>query len=332
MKSELISVIVSAYNAENTIMKCINSILAQSYTLFEVIIVDDGSNDKTAAIIDEMASQDDRILVVHKENGGLTSAREKGFTLSNGEFICFLDSDDYIEKNYLKELHSFMNEGTDIVIGSYYVENQDYRTTKQFDSIHIDKKDFTEKFILPSIYYIKGIDEIQYPDFVWLRLYRKAIITKKCFVSERICYTEDLFFQLYALQNATGVTISDKPVYHYVVTEQSLTQKFRANKLQMVLNRLEMVKEYCLKNHIAVLDSRYVGLEYISMLGCVYNARIINDLSKFKFECQAIRNALSDCFRISYKSAIDFKNTKQFLIYIMMRMKLYTILYILMGI
>lgn len=332
MKSELISVIVSAYNAENTIMKCINSILVQTYKLFELIIVDDGSNDKTLAIINEMKLKDERILVVHKENGGLTSAREKGFTLSNGEFICFIDSDDYIEEDYLKELHSFMNKGTDIVIGSYYVENQGCITAKQFNSIHIDKKYFTDKFILPSICYIKDMDEIQYPDFVWLRLYRKSIITKECFVSERICYTEDLFFQLNALRNATGVAISDKLVYHYVVTEQSLTQKYRNNKLQMVRNRLEMVKEYCYENHIYVPESRYIGLEYTSMLGCVYNARVSNDLSKFKFECQTIRNAFSKCFKISHQRTIEFNNIKQCLIYNMMRMKLYTILYILMGV
>ncbi len=332
MENELISIIVSAYNAENTIKKCVNSILAQSYALFELIIVDDGSTDNTATIIDEMKLQDSRIFVVHKENGGLTSARKKGYTLSKGEYICFIDSDDYIEKDYLKELHSLMKEGTDIVIGSYYIENHDSSIIKQFDATHIDAKDFANRLILPSIYYVKGEDKVQYPDFVWLRLYRKSVITEKCFVSERVCYTEDLFFQFFTLLNAAGVAVSDKPIYHYIITEQSLSQKYRKNKLQMLKNRYEMVKEYCVQNGIDITDNRYRGLQYVSMLGCVYNAKLSKNYLCFRDECKKIYKAFPDCWKCPKQGSFRFENAKHYFIYILMKMRLYRLLYFLVGV
>ena len=254
------------------------------------------------------------MIAIHKENGGLTSARKAGYDISKGSFICFLDSDDYIEFNYLEELFSLMESGTDIAVGSYYVENDGNRSVRQFDSVHIEKSDFTRKLILPSIYYIDTEDEFQYPDFVWLRLYRKSIIHNDCFVSERECYTEDLFFQFYALLRAQGVTISSKPIYHYVINGNSLTQTYRKNKLYMLENRYRMVQEFCRSNSIGISNYRYAGLQITSMFGCIYNARLIGNYSIFRDECRKTYSAFPDCWKMDTKKNGTFANVKQYLI------------------
>ena len=100
-----ISIIVPVYNVEKYLKRCIDSILNQSFTDFELILVDDGSTDNSGEIIDEYAIKDERIKVIHKENGGLSSARNVGIEYSKGNYIAFVDSDDYINKNMYKILY-----------------------------------------------------------------------------------------------------------------------------------------------------------------------------------------------------------------------------------
>ena len=95
-QSPLISIIVPVYNVEDYIRPCLDSILAQTYTNFEAILVDDGSKDGSGSVCDEYAEKDSRFIVVHKENGGVSSARNKGLEIAKGEYIAFVDSDDWI--------------------------------------------------------------------------------------------------------------------------------------------------------------------------------------------------------------------------------------------
>ena len=101
---DLISIIVPVYNVENYIRECIDSILAQTISSFELILVDDGSKDASGIICDEYADADDRIRVIHKENGGLSSARNRGLDEAKGEYICFVDSDDAVRPNFIEKL------------------------------------------------------------------------------------------------------------------------------------------------------------------------------------------------------------------------------------
>ena len=111
-----ISVIVPVYKAEKYLHRCVDSILAQTFTDFELILVNDGSPDKCGAICDEYALKDSRILVLHKKNSGVTEARAEGVKLSNSELITFVDADDTIPKDSLENLHKAMTSDTDIVI------------------------------------------------------------------------------------------------------------------------------------------------------------------------------------------------------------------------
>ena len=121
--SPKISVIVPVYNVEDYLPRCIDSILAQDYEDFELLLIDDGSTDKGGHICDGYAKHDVRVRVFHKENGGVSSARNLGLDNAVGEFVAFVDSDDYVESAYLSDLVSDMTRefGTDLVIQKTYM-------------------------------------------------------------------------------------------------------------------------------------------------------------------------------------------------------------------
>ena len=119
--NDLISIIVPVYNVEQYLRKCIESIKNQTYTNIEIIIVDDGSTDNSGAICDELKQTDNRIQVLHKKNGGLSDARNAGLKIAKGEFVGFVDSDDYIKEDMFETLYKLNKEHhSDIAIVSYY--------------------------------------------------------------------------------------------------------------------------------------------------------------------------------------------------------------------
>ena len=115
-----LSIIVPVYQAKEYLEKCINSILEQSFVDFELILVDDGSKDASGTICDEYAKRDKRIRVIHKENGGLSDARNTGIKLANSDYLMFVDSDDYIEKNMLECLYkNIIEKDSDIAVCNF---------------------------------------------------------------------------------------------------------------------------------------------------------------------------------------------------------------------
>lgn len=116
---EIISIIVPVYNAEPTLCKCVDSILAQTYPHFELLLIDDGSKDKSGTICDAYAEKDSRVRVFHKSNGGVSSARNLGIDNINGSYLTFVDSDDYVDRNYLLHLIEALGGNMDLVVGGY---------------------------------------------------------------------------------------------------------------------------------------------------------------------------------------------------------------------
>ena len=110
IEEKKISVIVPIYNVEKYLEKCINSIVFQTYKNIEILLIDDGSTDKSSYICEEWKKRDSRINVVHKANGGLSDARNCGLNIASGEYVCFIDSDDYIENDYIEKLYKILIE------------------------------------------------------------------------------------------------------------------------------------------------------------------------------------------------------------------------------
>ena len=120
MKNFAISIIIPVYNTEKYLRRCIESVLSQSFTDFELILVDDGSKDSSPQICDEYASQDKRVRVIHKVNGGVSAARNDGLDIAKGEYVTFIDSDDWVEREYLQSLYD--KRSLDFVIGNFINE------------------------------------------------------------------------------------------------------------------------------------------------------------------------------------------------------------------
>ena len=123
-KKPLITIIIPVYKVEDYLDKCVESVVNQTYKNLEIILVDDGSPDNCPKMCDDWAKKDKRIKVIHKENGGLSDARNKGIDIAKGEFITFIDSDDYVENNYVEFLYNLVRENhAEISMGKQYVRN-----------------------------------------------------------------------------------------------------------------------------------------------------------------------------------------------------------------
>lgn len=212
-----ISILVPIYKVESYLQRCIDSVLAQDFADYELILVDDGSPDRCPEIAEEAAAKDERIKVVHKENGGLPSARLAGFQVSQGEYVVFLDSDDWLLPGALRLLYDHIRQGFDMVkscpcrvdgktmwLESYPINQGEI----------IGNRDYAEKmnFNLIHPYLHSGI-------------YRRSLFTEDVFrsISEAgISFGEDWFANMLISRKVNRVLIIDKPTYAYFVNTSSI--------------------------------------------------------------------------------------------------------------
>lgn len=203
-----ISVIVPVYKTEGLLDRCVESIVGQTYKNLEIILVDDGSPDNCPAMCDEWAEKDSRIRVIHKENGGVSSARNAALDIATGDYIGFVDSDDWIEPEMYSSLIQKISEsGKNIALCSYYaveISGERYECRCVVDKEVLDKDDYFRFIVL-------GADG----GYIWNRLY-DADILKEVRFDEDIWYSEDLLFNFKTAQKSNGAAILDKIEYNYV--------------------------------------------------------------------------------------------------------------------
>jgi glycosyltransferase involved in cell wall biosynthesis len=220
--SDKISIIIPVCNVEPYIRKCLDSVINQTYTNLEILLINDGSPDNCGEICDEYAAKDSRITVFHKENGGLSSALNVGLKNFTGDYIGFVDSDDWIKPNMYEELHKAIN-GVDIAICSYFKD-----TGSISQEIH-NAKQITERVIPTENMLLYPLIRDYYMGFcgyVWNKLYSADIIKKSgLFFDENIKYAMDVLFYetLAAKQKCVGAYVN-KPLYHYLQREGAITK------------------------------------------------------------------------------------------------------------
>ena len=216
-----ISVIVPIYNVEKYLPRCIDSILSQTFTDFELILVDDGSPDNCGEICDEYASRDSRIRVIHKENGGVSSARNAGLKDSVGKWISFVDSDDWLHPQYLELL--------------ILLAEKNHAVAAAVDSVKTDTEIIPEPVnfeeILPKIVPCnQSLSGWSNRFYVWGKLFDKSILNGHLF-DETISYGEDAIFILQVLGSTGGaIAIADAKLYYYYRRSDSLTSGDRSSK------------------------------------------------------------------------------------------------------
>ena len=228
----LVSIIVPVYNTEKQLEKCVDSLLNQTLKDIEIILVDDGSPDNSPKICDDFKLKDSRIKVIHKENGGLSSARNAALDIAEGEYIGFVDSDDYVDTTMFEKLYSRVSkDNSDICLCSHYTVFGDKVTPNElpFDCFVLHKEDITSKLICPLIGYSDKASPKTFEGFVWRHIFRKKLIENTYFKSERTYFAEDVVFDFDVYRKANKVSILNECLYYYCVNPISLTNKYREN-------------------------------------------------------------------------------------------------------
>ncbi|MDE7432303.1 MAG: glycosyltransferase [Lachnospiraceae bacterium] len=218
----MISVIVPVYNVEDYLEKCIESIIGQTYTDIEVILVNDGSTDGSGDICDKYSHMDKRIYVIHKENGGNTSARKEGIQHCHGDYIAFVDADDWLEPDMFQQMLA-LGSGADIMVFAAYEEYGGFRKVKDSsvaEGLYNGNKlsYLYENMMMNGKFYVHGI-----PTNLWGKLIKRRIISKvQLSIPDIITYGEDSACVYPCILNAESVYVSNLPLYHYRIRQGSI--------------------------------------------------------------------------------------------------------------
>ena len=263
-KSDLVSVIIPVYNCQAYLQRCIDSILAQSYSNFEIIIIDDGSTDESGVISDKYQKEDKRIHVFHQENQGVSATRNLGIEKSNGEYITFVDSDDWLEVDFLKQMLQIAKKNkADYVTCGY---NRVYS-----DHIETINNDDQEIIMSSNDYVLKLLNVQNGYGFVHMKLIRKNSIKKIRFRKE-LKVGEDALFNIELCLNLKKIVIYHKALYNYYLNTNSVVRKYDENYVGKYLKSMQYMNEYIKKQYpknLEILKGLNNYIAYHVLLICV---------------------------------------------------------------
>ncbi len=230
-----ISVIVPVYNVENTIGKCLNSIVNQTLKDIEIIVVNDGSKDKSQDIIDEYVKEYSNIKSYIKENGGLSDARNYGLEKASGDYICFVDSDDYIDTSLFEKLEKYILLQIDMIKYKMIKVDENYKEIEKIDGPTFDELMGEDAF--NTLY---STDIMLQP--AWLYLYKKSFLDENNFKYPVGKYHEDFATTVLLMVKAKSITSTDIYGYYYYQSNESIT---RGNDKEKTLKRaMDMLEHY----------------------------------------------------------------------------------------
>ena len=282
MNNELISIIVPVYKVEKYLERCVKSIQEQTYTNLEIILVDDGSPDRCGQLCDEFAKLDERIKVYHKENGGISDARNYGIDKATGEYIGFVDSDDYIHESMYEKLYEAIKKS-----GTMISECGLTRVYKNTLRPHYEGKDYF--LILDKQEYLKEfLENRKVYGSVWCKLIHRDI-AKKIKFSVGMIY-EDALYNLELIKNVDKFTLISDSYYYYYIREDSYTTKPFNNRSMDYIDVIEKISEYTLVNFPEFKEQLLtrVAFAYVS----IFNQLIEVDNYKNKKEYKILKNKL----------------------------------------
>ena len=257
----LVSVIVPVYRVEAYLDTCVESLVNQTLEDIEIILVDDGSPDNCPAMCDAWAKKDSRIKVLHKENGGLASARNAALEISSGEYIGFADSDDYADVQMFEKLYESAKQyDADISICAHYTFNESSMIEHKlpFDKKCYTKDEIAAHFVFPLIGSNPDADIPNIEGFVWRQLFKKETMKSILFQSERIYFAEDVVFDFEVYPICQTISVVNEPLYYYRYNEESLSNRFRSNLWEKLSALLEV--KVAVLNKYSALQSEAIRL------------------------------------------------------------------------
>lgn len=238
---ELISIIIPIYKVEHYLAACMESVLGQSYTNLEIILVDDGSPDNCPALCDEYVQKDKRVKVIHKENGGLSDARNAGLEIATGEYIAFVDSDDVIHKDYVRLLYEAIKGANADISACDLLEFQDGTETPNFtyETEEIKCNQYLPEEALGELIRGTGFRAV-----AWNKLYKRSVLTGETFEVGR--YHEDEFFTYRIIDKAKKLSFVTAKLYYYRQRSGSIMSTVsikHLDSLDAYIGRLKMLAE-----------------------------------------------------------------------------------------
>lgn len=243
-----ISVIVPVYNTENYLPKCINSILSQTHKDLQVILIDDGSTDKSGEILDAYQKTDSRIIVKHIENSGVSKARNLGLSIATGDYIAFVDSDDTIKPDMYESLLKIAEEYNAEIVTSDFLFNGSSIKNSLDENTFYDEEQIKEK-VLPQFSYNNSIGVFAFTNKIFSRT---LIINNNILFYEGFSYQEDLMFMINIYGNAKSLYYLPKAFYEYVPLPTGLYSSYRSNSGEKFIEArkrmLSLIKKYDIKN------------------------------------------------------------------------------------
>lgn len=298
--NELISIIVPIYNVEKYLEQCINSILNQSYKNIEIILVDDGSPDNCGKICDRYAKFDKRIKVIHKKNGGLSEARNFGLDIARGEYIVFVDSDDYIDIHMIEILlENIKKYDTDIVICNFNF----------FENINIIRRNLS-KNIKTGIY--NNIDIIKEYFLsspielvvAWNKIYKRKLFDKDTHFPVNRLY-EDLATSYKLYFKSQKVCILDNKLYYYRKRENSITKSVSKRNIIDLINTIKESYIFAKNYKLDKEAGQYIINMYYGLIILLYDNNLLEDSKTFV-------NDLNHFIKqyVNIKDIIKLKNIK----------------------
>ncbi len=326
METPLISVIIPVYNVEKYLVRCIESVCGQSYQNIEIILIDDGSTDRSGQICEDKSKEDNRIIVFHKKNGGQGTARNKGLDLCTGEYITFLDSDDMMEASCIEELYRFLKKNElDISACNYARYTEDGHLISLFEESY-------DNFIVDGI---EAQRRIWYAECInlapWGKLYKKELWKNVRFKECR--YYEDYatMHKIYLFVDRFGYM--HKPQIRYLVRQNSDVRTFNELKLQ-TLDIADEVIKYCEKEAPGAVDAaikKAINMYFHNWLNMPadkpeyidYYKRIKEFLKKYRWRALKDKRVNSKTKYALVLSALSYKLTR----YIFMKIKENNILF-----
>ncbi len=225
-----ISIIVPVYNCAGFLQRCVDSLTAQTYDDIEIILVDDGSTDGSAALCDDLAVRDSRITVLHRTNGGVSSARNAGIAAARGEFITFADADDYVNPDHIGGLRELMRKfDCDVAVCSYISENEDKCSEPRCRSAAPNEVFYSHDSAVCELLAGGAVG-----GYVWNKLYRRHLLDGVEFRRD-VRILEDLLFNFEVFRKAKSMAFTDYRSYHYIQRGQSaMHRSFGEEHRQMV--------------------------------------------------------------------------------------------------
>lgn len=282
---ELVSVIIPVYNVEPFLRRCVDSVINQTYAEIEIILVDDGSSDKSGTICEEYADVDTRIRVVHKENGGLSNARNVGIDISVGKYIMFVDSDDWIRKDCVEILLAALQYGKTQISACAYLKTDEYRNDNVDSAKGVDIHDTAEIWTLDDAYrhlfLNQGIDHS-----ACAKLYKRSLFQEIRFPPGKLYEDQFVTYKLFHI--AKGVAYIGQELYFYFDRPGSIqNESFTVRKMDELEAAVECVK---------FIDEQYPYLyeEVICRLlsSCFHMIFAIDDKRKWNEELKTLKNII----------------------------------------